>query len=242
LSKKFYGPWGGVVVNTVDPLKKSRIQIRVPQIYGDQVGSQIPDTKLPWAETCVPFAGKTSGFSMTPEIGAPAWVCFKQGDPRYPIFMGCWFSATDALPDHAIGYSPTPQTFAIATPVGHKISMNDKTREFLISSAGSTKILANTAMLLMAGTLTVTIAGAIALSSTAATIGLSALGAIQILSTIVILGSVGLAQRLCNDAFLLLFNSHTHLYNPGPNAPANTAVPTVPAVPTIHTTTNVSAS
>jgi Type VI secretion system/phage-baseplate injector OB domain len=77
----FFGLYRGVVQNNVDPQLQGRVQISVPEVYGD--------AQLPWAEPCIPYAGKKVGNFALPPVGTSAWVQFERGDPDYPILAGC---------------------------------------------------------------------------------------------------------------------------------------------------------
>ena len=41
---------------------------------------------------CVPVAGIQMGIYTVPPIGSSVWVEFEQGDPDYPIWVGCFWS------------------------------------------------------------------------------------------------------------------------------------------------------
>lgn len=87
LRSRFYGKYRGVVAsNNPDPTLRGRIEVRVPAVLHDQIV---------WAMPCVPFAGKGVGFHMLPPEGAGVWVEFEAGDPSYPIWSGCYWSAGD---------------------------------------------------------------------------------------------------------------------------------------------------
>jgi len=123
---------------------------------------------------------------------------------------------------------------------GERVEM--VTGNILMETAATMTLKAATALIL-------TGLGAVAISAMA---GLSmvitglatvaATTAVHLLSTSVILGEVASAQKLCNEAFLLLFNTHTHDHFPGPGAPTNTSIPNQVAVPNVHTTLNTKGS
>lgn len=90
LQSRYFGKYRGVVAsNDPDKTLRGRIEVRVPAVLGDQVV---------WAMPCVPFAGKGVGFHMLPPAGAGVWVEFEAGDPSYPIWTGCYWSAGDIEP------------------------------------------------------------------------------------------------------------------------------------------------
>jgi hypothetical protein len=101
--EKFYGKYRGTVENNIDPLKMGRLLVRVPDISM---------TPLSWAMPCVPWAGLQMGMYVVPPINAGVWVEFEQGDPDYPIWVGCWWGSTPEIP--SIGStSTTPGTSVV---------------------------------------------------------------------------------------------------------------------------------
>ncbi len=81
-AQQFYGKYRGTVINNVDPMQIGRIQVIVPDV----------STVLPtsWAMPCLPTGGIQMGVLSVPSIGAGVWVEFEQGDPDYPIWVGCY--------------------------------------------------------------------------------------------------------------------------------------------------------
>ena len=90
----FVGKYRATVLNNVDPEFRGRLMLTIPDVLG-----LVPST---WAEPCTPLAGPTGppmGVYMVPPIGAGVWVEFEQGDPNYPIWVGCrWGSQSDVPP------------------------------------------------------------------------------------------------------------------------------------------------
>lgn len=89
--KKFYGKYRGTVVGNDDPNKMGRIQALVPDVADDS---------LSWAMPCLPLGGNGMGIFAVPPIGAGVWIEFEQGDPDYPIWVGCFWGANE-LPSPA---------------------------------------------------------------------------------------------------------------------------------------------
>jgi uncharacterized protein involved in type VI secretion and phage assembly len=87
---KFFGKYRGVVINNIDPLLIGRIQVQV-----SDVPTLFPPT---WAMPCVPVGGIQNGLFTVPPIGAGVWVEFEQGDPDYPIWVGCYWGSTAEVP------------------------------------------------------------------------------------------------------------------------------------------------
>src|SRR6476661_3350293 len=93
-NKKYIGKYRGTVLLNVDPEQRGRLQLTIPDVLGP-----IPSS---WAEPCVPLAGPTGppmGVYMVPPIGAGVWVEFENGDPNYPVWVGCrWGLPSDVPP------------------------------------------------------------------------------------------------------------------------------------------------
>ncbi|HEV7588186.1 MAG TPA: phage baseplate assembly protein V [Longimicrobium sp.] len=102
--RAFFGKYRGTVMNNVDPLMRGRLMVQVPDVLG-----LVPSS---WAEACAPLAGPTGppmGVYLVPPIGAGVWVEFEQGDPDYPIWVGCrWGAASDVPPLAKAGLPVSP--------------------------------------------------------------------------------------------------------------------------------------
>ena len=126
-SNRYYGKYRGTVLNNIDPEQRGRIQAIVPDVQG-----LVPTT---YALPCFPIAGKLEGVFMVPQIGAGVWIEFEQGDPDYPIWVGCFWGASPAAPalPHpevplaAVVPPPIPpgQTIVIQTTLQHSLIMSD---------------------------------------------------------------------------------------------------------------------
>ena len=117
---KFYGKYRGTVINNVDPKMEGRLLVQVPDVLG-----LTPST---WAVPCVPLAGPTGtqmGVYLVPPIGAGVWVEFEQGDPNYPIWVGCrWGSAVD-VPVLALAGLPVSPNIVLQTAAMNTIAISD---------------------------------------------------------------------------------------------------------------------
>jgi hypothetical protein len=92
----YWGKYRGTVVNNIDPDQRGRLLCMVPDVL-----ALVPTT---WAEPCVPLAGPTGppmGVYLVPPIGAGVWVEFEQGDPDYPIWVGCRWGSSSDIPSMA---------------------------------------------------------------------------------------------------------------------------------------------
>lgn len=85
LSNRYFGKYRGYVHDVTDPMQMGRIRAIVPRLLGD-----VP---TPWAMPCVPYAGPNQGMYTVPEVGAPVWIEFEEGDLSAPIWAGMWWGA-----------------------------------------------------------------------------------------------------------------------------------------------------
>jgi Type VI secretion system/phage-baseplate injector OB domain len=117
---KFWGKYRGTVVNNIDPEQRGRLMVSVPDVL-----TLVPST---WAEPCTPLAGPTGppmGVYLVPPIGAGVWVEFEQGDPDYPIWVGCrWGSAAD-IPSIAFAGLPVSPSIVLQTAGQNCIVISD---------------------------------------------------------------------------------------------------------------------
>jgi uncharacterized protein involved in type VI secretion and phage assembly len=63
----------------------------------------------------VPFAGIQSGFFVVPAIDSGVWIEFEQGDPDYPIWVGCFWGSAAEVPALALATPPVLQQVVIQT-------------------------------------------------------------------------------------------------------------------------------
>lgn len=119
----YFGKYRGIVREIEDDGNLARIKAEVPQIYG-------ADQLSPWALPCVPFAGPDHGFIFMPEEGDGVWIEFEMGDISKPIWTGSWW-ANDEIPDGS-----GKQKFAIISPGGHKINLDDENSKLQLLHSG----------------------------------------------------------------------------------------------------------
>lgn len=89
-TQKFYGKYRATVVQNIDPERRGRLQVIVTD-----ASNVIPTS---WAMPCVPWAGLQMGMYIVPPIGAGVWIEFEQGNPDFPIWVGCWWGSTPEVP------------------------------------------------------------------------------------------------------------------------------------------------
>jgi Type VI secretion system/phage-baseplate injector OB domain len=119
-SNRFYGKYRATVIQNVDPERRGRLQLIIPDVFGP-----VPST---WAEACTPLAGPSGppmGVYMVPPIGAGVWAEFEQGDPNYPIWSGCRWGAQSDIPPTAHLGNPASPNIVMQTLGQHSLMLSD---------------------------------------------------------------------------------------------------------------------
>jgi uncharacterized protein involved in type VI secretion and phage assembly len=117
MTEKFYGKYRGMVLANVDPYQLGRLLVQVPDVAG-----LLPAT---WAMPCVPVAGIQSGMVSVPLPGSGVWIEFEQGDPDYPIWVGCFWGSPAELPALSHATPPGVPAITMQTPLQSGITIND---------------------------------------------------------------------------------------------------------------------
>lgn len=114
---KYWGKYRGMVLNNVDPMQMGRLMVQVPDVT-----SLIPGT---WAMPCVPVAGIQNGMVALPMIGSGVWIEYEQGDPDFPIWVGCFWGSAAEVP--ALSHLTPPAISAISfqTPLQNGLTISD---------------------------------------------------------------------------------------------------------------------
>ena len=137
-STKCFGKYRGMVLNNIDPLQTGRLQIQVPDVAG-----LIPAT---WAMPCTPIAGIQNGMFALPIIGSGVWVEFEQGDPEFPIWVGCFWGSAAEIPALALLTPPVTPAITFQTPLQNGITISDlpgPTGGIFIKTATGTSLIVN---------------------------------------------------------------------------------------------------
>lgn len=119
----FFGKYAGKVMDTDDPLKRGRLRVEVPAVYGPGVGV--------WALPCVPYAGDGVGFKSFPPAGSNVWIEFEAGDLSHPVWTG-FFWGEGELPDEA-GSGDNVKLWKTGAVT---IQVDDDAGEIVISTTG----------------------------------------------------------------------------------------------------------
>jgi len=116
-ARKFLGKYRGIVVDNIDPMQTGRLLVQVPDVT-----NILPSS---WAMPCLPFAGIQSGFYAVPEIGSTVWVEFEQGNPDYPIWVGCFWETAAQVPALALAAPPGLQQIVVQTVSQNTLLISD---------------------------------------------------------------------------------------------------------------------
>lgn len=114
---KFLGKYRGTVLDNIDPLQIGRLMVQVAD-----VSNVLPST---WAMPCVPFGGIQSGMFAVPAIGSGVWIEFEQGDPDYPIWVGCYWGTAAEVPALALATPPGLQAVVVQTTAQNTLMISD---------------------------------------------------------------------------------------------------------------------
>ncbi len=138
VGQKYFGKYRGVVINNIDPMQIGRLQVMVPDV----------STVLPtsWAMPCFPAGGIQMGLFTVPPLGAGVWIEFEQGDPDYPIWVGCYYGSTAEVPSIALLYPPPVPAITLQTPLQNSLTVSDlpgPTGGILIKSSTGASIAVN---------------------------------------------------------------------------------------------------
>jgi len=147
MNQRFYGKYRGLVLNNIDPMQMNRLQVQVPDVAG-----LIPVT---WAMPCVPVAGLQNGMVALPMIGSGVWIEFEQGNPDYPIWVGCFWGSAAEVPALARATPPGLSAITLQTPLQNGLTVSDlpgPTGGILLKSAtGATLIVNDTGIYIQNG-------------------------------------------------------------------------------------------
>jgi len=144
---RYYGKYRASVLNNVDPEQIGRLNLVVPDVSG-----VLPTT---WAMPCVPLAGIQNGMFALPIVGSGVWVEFDQGDPDYPIWVGCYWGSAAEVPALALLTPPLIPAITLQTPLQNGLTVSDKLDPsggiMLKSAAGATLIVNDTGIYIQNG-------------------------------------------------------------------------------------------
>jgi uncharacterized protein involved in type VI secretion and phage assembly len=144
---KFLGKYRGTVINNVDPEQRGRIMVIVPD-----VSTVVPST---WAMPCLPVGGMQMGMFTVPPIGAGVWIEYEQGDPDYPVWVGCFWGTAAEVPALARTVPPAVPAITLQTTLQNGLIVSDlpgPTGGIMLKSAiGATLIVNDTGIYIQNG-------------------------------------------------------------------------------------------
>ena len=146
-----------------------------------------------WALPCVPAGGgKERGMLFLPQVGDTVWIEFAGGDVSRPIWVGTFWGAPDDGPEAptADGQDASATRSVLKTAGGHELSFDDD---------GSVVLLAN--------------------GDGRSSIRFERDGGVVITAETIKLGASAREKVVLGDAFMQLFNAHTHPTGVGPSGP-----------------------
>jgi uncharacterized protein involved in type VI secretion and phage assembly len=132
-----FGKYRGKVVSNADQRQLGRLQVIVPDLFGDG--------RLAWAMPCVPYAGNGVGLFAIPPVGANVWVEFERGDPGFPIWSGCFWGqgevpATPAVAEQTVLKTATATITVDDRPGSSGITIQTRTGQKIVVSANGIEI------------------------------------------------------------------------------------------------------
>jgi len=155
-TNRYLGKYRGTVINNLDPEQRGRLQVMVPDVL-----TLLPTT---WAEACTPLAGPTGppmGVYLVPPIGAGVWVEFEQGDPNFPIWVGCRWGLQTDIPPLAKAGLPVSPSIILQTAGQNTIVISDvpgPAGGIMLRSGASTLMVNQTGITLVAPKVEITAA------------------------------------------------------------------------------------
>ncbi|MGM0554945.1 MAG: phage baseplate assembly protein V [Myxococcota bacterium] len=195
--ERHYGKYRGFVADNEDPRDLGRIKATVPAVLGEE--------STGWALPCMPWGGSSDqGMYTVPEEGAGVWVEFEGGDVSRPIWTGTFWGKSQGnwehdestgsgneTPKRVDGDTPKPAQKVLRSGSGHTLEFEDdgKKRLRLRHADGH---------------------------------GVDLNGGEEALveAKKILLGSLQSREALIlGNAFMKLFNQHTHPTGVGPSGP-----------------------
>jgi uncharacterized protein involved in type VI secretion and phage assembly len=113
----FFGKYRGTVLDNIDPMQMGRLMVQIAD-----VSNVLPST---WAMPCLPFGGIQSGMYVAPAIGSGVWIEFEQGNPDYPIWVGCFWGSAAEVPSLALAAPPGLQQVLVQTTLQNTLLISD---------------------------------------------------------------------------------------------------------------------
>lgn len=84
--EQFGGLYRAIVLDIRDPLRQSRVKVKVPALNGEGA--------LGWAMPCV----MPGNAIVLPARGTAVWVMFEHANIDFPVWMGTWLPTAPVTP------------------------------------------------------------------------------------------------------------------------------------------------
>jgi uncharacterized protein involved in type VI secretion and phage assembly len=193
---RFYGKYAGYVIDNQDPRELGRVRARVPAVLGEDV-----DTG--WCLPCAPHGGGADrGMLFVPDVGDTIWVEFAGGELSRPIWAGCFWGAPNSVGGQddlgKVAGTELPKSDGTTAGPGLKVLKTQAGHRLVFDDDGGVIILAN--------------GGGVELRLTSA-------GELVIKADKISLGDGATEKLVLGNAFMQLFNTHTHPTGVGPSGP-----------------------
>jgi len=124
----------GEVVSVDDPEGLSRVEVRFLSrgpVADDKTNMDGEDSTA-WALVAVPFAGDSHGAFLIPDVGARVVLGCVNGDPRYPVVLGCVWDGGMTIPDTLGGAGDKVDRWSFKGKAGTRIA--------IVEENGSSKV------------------------------------------------------------------------------------------------------
>lgn len=146
-ASQFFGKYRATVINNLDPMQIGRLQVMAPDVSNVMLSS--------WAMPCAPVGGIQHGQFAVPPVGSAVWVEFEQGDPDYPVWVGCFWGTAAEVPALAHLVPPAVAGITLQTVLQNGIVISDLPGPtggiMLKSSTGATLIVNDTGIYIQNG-------------------------------------------------------------------------------------------
>lgn len=230
-----------IVRENADPEKLGRIKVEYPWFQGDS--SERPSE---WVEVCLPYASQNAGFWFLPEKGDEVLVYLENGSLDHPIVLGALYSQKHPTPKAGKagdGNADDKNDLkAIITRSGHTLCFDDSSgerglvlkdkdgRRFEIQSEKDAITLGDAAgneVRIADSVITVKNKGGDQIVMGGGSITIKSQSVKIEAATAVEIGAGASEALVKGQAFMALFNAHTHVAPFGPTSPPSS--PMTPA-------------
>lgn len=124
----YYGTYRAVVVNNNDPTKQGKLKIRCEAIHGSSPCEV-------WAWPIAPWASKSCGLWIIPDVGDSVYVVFDHGRADAPLWFGGWWAKGETTADMVT------KKVVLTTKEGMKVVLDREAKSILVEQTGGNSIL-----------------------------------------------------------------------------------------------------